>query len=126
MNTDDVRDRLVAATDLNGALVEVQRPGLPTNEEIVIWMFVDDDTPAAVAADVRDVAAFAADDRDLGGKDLTLVAVPGEPEDFPDRVVLGSSGSPVMAEVAGIVGGKGAEEFLDLSAADVRRLAAEQ
>lgn len=39
MDTDDVQSRLAAASDLSGALVEVQHPGLPTNEKIVIWMF---------------------------------------------------------------------------------------
>ncbi len=32
MNTDEVQDRLAAASDLGGALVEVQHPGLPANE----------------------------------------------------------------------------------------------
>lgn len=79
-----------------------------------------------IADDVRRVAAFAAEDRDLRGKDVSLVAVEGQPADFADRVVLGSSGAKVMAKVAAIVGGSGAEEFLDLSAADVRRLAGAQ
>ena len=73
-------------------------------------MFVDDDAPEAVADDVRRVAAFAAEDRDLRGKDVSLVAVEGQPADFADRVVLGSSGAKVMAKVAAIVGGSGAED----------------
>ncbi|KXZ61880.1 MAG: hypothetical protein BGN98_06205 [Microbacterium sp. 69-7] len=126
MNEKDVSDRLGREAGLNGALVEVQHPGLPTNEKIVVWMFVDDTSAPAVADDVTRVARVAANDPDLAGKDLTLAAVEGSPADHTDRVVLGSSGVPVMAAVAETVGGRGAEEFLELSAADVRRLAGRQ
>ncbi len=123
MDTDDVGARLVEATGLNGALVEVQHPNAPWNDKIVIWMMVDDDSAEAVAEDVREVAAFAADDRDLGGHDLTLAATKGEPADFPDRSSLVLSTAYVMGSVATLVGGKGVEDLLELDADDVRRLA---
>ena len=114
MDTDDVGARLVEATGLNGALVEVQHPNAPWNDKIVIWMMVDDDTAEAIAEDVREVAAFAADDRDLGGHDLTLAATKGEPADFPDRSSLVLSTAYVMGSVATLVGGKGVEDLLEL------------
>jgi len=123
MNTTDVQDRLVAATDLNGALVEVQHPGAPWNDKIVVWMFVDDGSAQAVADDVRDVAGFAADDADLSDEELTLIAVKGRPEDFPERHQLAVAGEYVMGEVASLVGGSGSEDQLVLGGADVRRLA---
>ena len=123
MDTEEVGARLVEATGLNGALVEVQHPDAPWNDKIVIWMMVDDDGAEAVAEDVREVARFAADDPDLSGHELTLAASKGEPADFPDRSSLVLSAAYVMGSVAAIVGGKGVEDLLELDADDVRRLA---
>ncbi|MFT4229301.1 MAG: hypothetical protein QM602_03325 [Microbacterium sp.] len=125
MNTDDVQTRLTEATSLNGAKVEVQHPGAPWNSKIVIRMFVDDDSAEAVAENVREVAAFAADEPSLDGQPLTLMAIVGTPDDFPNGDGLSVAGVKVMGSVSRIVGGVGTEEILELSAADVRRLADE-
>jgi hypothetical protein len=74
---------------------------------------------------VRAVAAFAVDDRDLGGQPLTLLAVQGSPGDFSDPLTATITDSAyVMGSVSEILGaGKGVENILDLSAADVSRIA---
>ncbi|EIC06642.1 hypothetical protein HMPREF1529_00720 [Microbacterium sp. oral taxon 186 str. F0373] len=125
MNENAVSERLTQASGLNGAMVEVQHPGAPWVNKIVIRLFVRDASAAAVADDVRAVAAFAVDDRDLGGQPLTLLAVQGSPGDFSDPLTATITDSAyVMGSVSEILGaGKGVENILDLSAADVSRIA---
>lgn len=118
----DVSDRLAAAADLNGAIVEIQHPGAPWNNKYVVWMFVGDGTATAVASDVRRVAAFADADEDLSGQDLTLFAVVGQPDEYADGSFR-LSAVDIMGSVSEIVGGKGVEDTLTLTAADVARLA---
>ena len=125
MNEHDVAQRLAEAAQLNGAIVEVQHPDAPWNNKYVVWMFIDDDAPGSVADDVRRVAVFADADGDLSGKPLTLFAVVGEPEAYADGSYR-LSASDVMGSVSEIVGGKGVEDTLSLSASDVSRLAVEQ
>lgn len=125
MNENAVSERLTQASGINGAMVEVQHPGAPWVNKIVIRLFVRDASAAAVADDVRAVAAFAVDDRDLGGQPLTLLAVQGSPGDFSDPLTATITDSAyVMGSVSEILGaGKGVENILDLSAADVSRIA---
>lgn len=127
MNEADVSERLVAATDLNGAMVEVQHPGVPWANKIVIRLFVKDGSPEAVADDVREVAAFAVDDSDLSGEELSFFAVEGAPEDFDEPVLATiTEALYIMGSVSGELGvGKGVESMLTLSANDVRVLATE-
>lgn len=123
MNEQDVAQRLAEAARLNGAIVEVQHPDAPWNNKYVVWMFIADDAPGSVADDVRRVTVFADADGDLSGKPLTLFAVVGEPEAYGSYRL---SASDVMGSVSEIVGGKGVEDTLSLSASDVSRLAVEQ
>jgi len=126
MNEQDVSDRLVEATSLNGAIVEVQHPGAPWVNQIMIRMFVEDGSADAVAEDVREVAAFAVEDSDLEGEPLMFLAVEGSPDDFDDPVLATIVGSlRVMGSVSEALGaGHGVEEILELSANDVRVVAA--
>ena len=56
---------------------------------------------------------------------MTLFAVVGEPEGYADGSYR-LSASDVMGSVSEIVGGKGVEDTLSLSASDISRLAVEQ
>lgn len=111
---------------VNGAIVEVQHPGAPWVNKIVIRLFVADPSAEGVASDVRAVAAVAASDADLSDQPLTFIAVEGSPEDFSDPLTATITDSLyIMGSVAGLLGvGSGTEEVLDLSADDVRTLAA--
>ena len=60
-------------------------------------------------------------DPDLKGTDLTFIAYEGRPEENSQIDDL-----RVMGSVSAIVGGKGAEGILDLTAADIRGLAGDQ
>ncbi len=125
MNEKSVSDRLAEDAGLNGALVEVQHPGAPWVNKIVIRMFVADATAEGVARDVRSVAAVAVDDPDLRGEPLTFMAVQGAPADFSDPLTATITDSAsVMGSVADRLGvGTGVEDILELSAADVRAVA---
>jgi len=122
VNEDDLSERLTAATTINAATLEVQHPGVPWENRLVVRLFVSDESAAGVAEGVREVADFAATDPDLSGEPLTFIAVPGFPEDYLDGG-LAVSYLPVMASVSAIVGGEGVEGILELTAADVRHLA---
>ncbi len=126
MNVERVSDRVVQGAGVNGAIVEVQHPGAPWVNKIVIRLFVADPSAEGVASDVRAVAAVAASDADLSDQPLTFIAVEGSPEDFSDPLTATITDSLyIMGSVAGILGvGSGTEEVLDLSADDVRTLAA--
>ncbi|WP_282837899.1 hypothetical protein [Microbacterium flavum] len=128
VNEDDLSERLTASASIavfNGATVEVQHPGAPWTNKFVVRVFVDDESAEGVAAAVRQVAIFAAGDSTLDGEELTVMAYPGFPEDYADGG-LGVSYLPVMGSVSAITGGVGREGVLELSDADVQRLAAEQ
>lgn len=126
MNVERVSDRVVQGAGVNGAIVEVQHPGAPWVNKIVIRLFVADPSAEGVASDVRAVAAVAASDADLSDQPLTFIAVEGSPEDFSDPLTATITDSLyIMGSVAGLLGvGSGTEEVLDLSADDVRTLAA--
>lgn len=128
VNEQDLSERLTASASIavfNGATVEVQHPGGPWVNKMVVRVFVDDESAEGVAAAVRQVAVFATDDSALDGEDITVMAYPGFPEDYADGG-LGVSDLPVMGSVSEITGGTGREGVLELSAADIQRLASEQ
>lgn len=128
VNEDDLSERLTASASIavfNGATVEVQHPGAPWVNKMVVRVFVDDESAEGVAAAVSQVAVFAVDDPALAGEDITFMAYPGFPEDYADGG-LGVSYLPIMGSVSEITGGTGREGVLELSAADIQRLAAEQ
>lgn len=128
VNEEDLSERLTESASItvfNAATVEVQHPNAPWVNKLVVRVFVHDESAEGVAAAVRQVAVFAADDPDLEGEEITFIAYPGFPEDYVDGG-LGVSYLHIMGSVSGIVGGKGVEGVLDLSAADIQRLAAEQ
>lgn len=123
VNVNDASERLTAAAESSAyaAVVEVQHPGAPWVDKIVIRLYVRDGTAEGVAAAVRDVAVASVDDPDLSSRDLTFIAYEGRPEEnsnIDDLFVMGS--------VSEIVGGKGVEGVLVLKPADVQRLADEQ
>lgn len=129
LNEKDLSERLTESasiSELNAATVEVQHPNAPWVNKFVVRVFVHDESPEGVAAAVRQVAVFAADDPDLEGEDITFIAVPGFPEDYESAAQLAVTYLRVMGSVSGIVGGKGVEGVLELSAEDIQRLAAEQ
>lgn len=128
VNEEDLSERLTESASIavfNAATVEVQHPNAPWVNKLVVRVFVHDESAEGVAAAVRQVAVFAADDPELEGEEITLMAYPGFPEDYADGG-LGVNDLRVMGSVSEIVGGKGVEGVLVLSAADIERLAAEQ
>lgn len=122
VNTSDASTRLTDATEGSAyaAVVEVQHPGAPWVNKVVIRLYVRDGSPEGVAAAVREAAAGAGQDAGLRGSDLTFIAYEGRPEDNAHIDNLSFMGS-----VSGLLGaGKGVEGVLDLTAADVQSLAA--
>lgn len=128
LNEEDLSERLTESASIsvfNAATVEVQHPNAPWVNKLVVRVFVHDESAEGVAAAVRQVAVFAADDPDLDGEEITFLAYPGFPEDYGDGG-LGVYDLRVMGSVSEIVGGNGVEGVLELSAEDIQRLAAEQ
>jgi len=123
MNESDASSRVTTASEAStfAARVEVQHPGAPWVNKIVIRLYVRDGSAEGVATAVREAATAAAADADLKDSDLTFIAYEGRPEENSQIDDL-----RIMGSVSEIVGGKGAEGILDLSAADVRRLAGDQ
>jgi len=123
MNESDASSRVTEASEAStyAARVEVQHPGAPWVNKIVIRLYVRDGSAEGVATAVREVASAAAADPDLKGTDLTFIAYEGRPEENSQIDDL-----RVMGSVSAIVGGKGAEGILDLTAADIRGLAGDQ
>ncbi|MDY0828999.1 hypothetical protein SK224_07650 [Microbacterium sp. BG28] len=122
MNENIATRDLSAATETTtyAATVEVQHPGVPWANKVVIRLYVRDASITGVAAAVREAARAAADNPQLDDTDLTFIAYDGPPEDNEF-----AAGLFVMGSVSEIVGGKGVEDILDLRAKDVRLLAAE-
>gem|GEM_PF-3729870 len=120
MNTSDVSTRLspASANPAYAARVEVQHPGVPWANKVVVRLYVRDASVDGVAAAVRDVAGAAATDPDVKNTDLTFIAYGGSPgpENYDSLWVMGS-----VSERIGV--GKGVEDILELSAADIRTLA---
>ena len=123
MNESDASSRVTEASEAStyAARVEVQHPGAPWVNKIVIRLYVRDGSAEGVATAVREVASAAAADPDLKGTELTFIAYEGRPEENSQIDDL-----RVMGSVSAIVGGKGAEGILDLTAADIRGLAGDQ
>lgn len=123
MNESDVSSRVTEASEAStyAVRVEVQHPDAPWVNKVVIRLYVRDGSAEGVATAVREVASAAAADPDLKGTDLTFIAYEGRPEDNSRIDDL-----RVMRSVSAIVGGKGVEGILDLTAADIRRLAGDQ
>lgn len=126
VNEEDLSERLTASTTINAAIVQVQHPGAPWVNKFGVRLFVSDESAEGIADGVRQVAEFAVDDPTLAGEEITFIAVPGFPEDYDSAAQLAVTYISVMGSVSEIVGGKGVEGVLVLSAADIERLAAER
>lgn len=123
MNESNASARVTTASEAStyAARVEVQHPGAPWVNKIVIRLYVRDSSVDGVAAAVREVARAAVVDPDLKDNDLTFIAYEGRPEENSQIDDL-----RIMGSVSEIVGGNGVEGILDLTAADIRSLADEQ
>ena len=100
VDTASFEQRLDQLPGLNGALVEVQHPGLPTNTQVAVWAFVDKtDVPSSVAA-VHEIAEAVGEDPSIAGHAVIVAVVPGDPADYPNRADVVHGATPVMHEVA--------------------------
>ncbi|MBO1803865.1 hypothetical protein [Leucobacter ruminantium] len=100
VDTASFEQRLERLPELNGALVEVQHPGLPTNTQVSVWAFTDAlDVPSSAVA-VRDIAKAIRDEPSVGRHSVLVSIVPGEPADYPTRGDAVRAAAPIMHVVA--------------------------
>lgn len=124
VDTEGFEARLAEVQGVNGALVEVQHPGLPTNTNVAVWLFVDSPDIDSVVAITRDVADAAATDDGVRGQQVNLSVVQGDPADFPTRQSAVKNSLPVMHLVAEALGlPDSAGEMLVLSPKEISDLA---
>ncbi|MGK4595921.1 hypothetical protein [Amycolatopsis sp. w19] len=116
--------RLAALPGVDGALVEVQHPGLPTNTNVAIWLFVESVDVESVATTTRKVAGVARADDGVRGQQVNLSVVKGKRADFPNRQDFVGKTVPVMHLVAAALGLPEANgNMLVLSPAEIAKLA---
>ncbi len=100
VDTAGFETRLSAVPGVNGAMVEVQHPGLPTNTNVAIWLFLESADVESVATTVRKVAGTARSDDGVRGRQITISVVQGTRAEFPIRQDVVANSVPVMHRVA--------------------------
>ncbi|MEV7548703.1 hypothetical protein AB0N89_03665 [Amycolatopsis sp. NPDC089917] len=124
VDTAGFETRLSAVAGVNGALVEVRHPGLPTNTNVAIWLFLESADVESVATIARKVADVARDDDGVRGRQVNLSVVKGKRADFPTRQEVVRSTVPVMHRVAEALGlPESAGQKLVLTPEEIARLA---
>ncbi|KZB85898.1 hypothetical protein [Amycolatopsis regifaucium] len=124
VDTAGFETRLSAVPGVTGALVEVQHPGLPTNTNVVIWLFLESADVESVATAARKVAVAARGDDGVRGRQVNLFVVKGKREDFPARQDVVRNTVPVMHRVAEALGlPESAGQMLVLTPEVIARLA---
>ncbi len=123
VDTGSFEKELDGIQGVNGSLVEVQHPGLPTNTDVVVWLFVDSTDVASVSATAREVAEIVKVDDSVRTHQVSLAVVQGEPAQYPTRSDVSSHSAQVMHKVAEELGlPRSAGGFLRLDTQAVSQL----
>ena len=110
---------------VSGADVSVAHSNGPWQTQINVLLFVDDPSIAAVAEVVRQAAPVLAADPASSAREVSIVAIDGDPAELTTRSEALAAHAPVMKSVGEDLGlDNRSTQWLTLSPADVEQLTA--
>lgn len=122
-DVEGLQESASALENVNDAFVEVQHPGLPTNTQVVVWLFTDAPGVVDIAGIVRDLADVIDADASVRRHEVRVAVVPGTPQQHPTRADMNANTISAMHEVAEELGlPESAGRYLTLRPEDVRTL----
>jgi hypothetical protein len=122
-DVDDLQSALGGIAGVSAADVSVAHSNGPGQTQINVLLFVEDPSIDAVAAVVRQAAPVLSADPASSGREVSIVAIDGDPAELTTRSQALAAHAPVMKSVGEELGiDNRSTQWLTLSPADVEQL----